>query len=204
MEMYSVYWLAAPHHTDYNSQGYIGISNNFKHRCLQHKSKTGTHLTRAIKKYGWDNIKKKVLASNLDEEAATLLESMLRPEKQMAWNISPGGQRSIGCYQPVPKETCLRISKALKGIVRSAESRKNYSKSKQGDKNPMTGKFGAECVNFKFVMEATNVKTGEITLLYGGKHMRKLGFDDKKVYTCANGKRKTHKGHTFKRLKYGE
>jgi hypothetical protein len=169
-----------------------------------HSKKTGVHLTRAIKKYGWDNIKKKVLVNGLDREAAVLLESMLRPNKQMAWNISPGGDTSIGSYQPVPEERRLRISKTLKGTTRPIECRKNYAKSKQGDKNPMTGKFGTECVNFKFVMEATNVKTGEITLLYGGKHMRELGFDDKKVYTCANGKRKSHKGHTFKRIVYGK
>lgn len=202
--MYCVYWLSAPQHTDYNTEGYVGISLNVKERWKQHSKKTNIHLTRAIKKYGWCNINKQVLVDNLDEEAALLLEEMLRPTNQIGWNIAIGGGSLKGIQQPHTDEQKRKISSKLTGIKRTSSQKQNYSKSKQADKNPMYQKFGIECVNFKYVIEATNVDTGAITLIYGKKHMNDLGFDDKKVYTCANGKRKTHKGHTFKRLNYGE
>lgn len=204
MSMYSVYWLSAPQHTDYNTEGYVGISSNVKQRWKCHSKNTNTHLTRAINKYGWDNITKQILADGLDEEAALLVEEMLRPTNQIGWNIAIGGGSLKGLQGPHTPEQTAKLKAALTGKVRTAEHKENYSKSKTADKNPMYGKFGIECVNFKFVMEATNIETGEVTLLYGGKHIREMGFDDKKVYTCANGKRKSHKGHTFKRLNYGE
>lgn len=54
--------------------------------------------------------------------------------------------------------------------------------------------------SFKGDIEATNITTGEILLLVGTKEMHKRGFDHTRVYDCVNGKRKTHKGFTFKRL----
>jgi group I intron endonuclease len=204
VSMYSVYWLSAPHHTDYNTEGYVGISKNVEHRWKCHSKNTNTHLTRAIQKYGWDNIIKKVLVSGVDEEAALLIEEMLRPTTQIGWNIAIGGGSLVGIQVLPTKEQIEKIRIALTGKKRTEEHKINYSKSKLAEKNPMFGKFGIECVNFKYVMEATCIETGKVTLLYGGKHIREMGFDDKKVYTCANGKRKSHRGHTFKRITNGE
>lgn len=202
--MYSVYWLSAPHHTDYHTEGYVGISKNVEHRWKCHSKNTNTHLTRAIKKYGWDNIAKQVLVFDLDEEAALLVEEMLRPANQIGWNIAIGGGSLSGLQGPLTLEHIAKIKAAVTGKKRTEEHKLNYSKSKLAAKNPMFGKFGIECVNFKYVLEATCIKTGNVILLYGGKHIREMGFDDKKVYTCANGKRKSHKGHTFKRITNGK
>lgn len=204
MSMYSVYWLSAPHHTDYNVEGYIGISKNVEHRWKCHSKNTNTHLTRAIKKYGWDSINKKVLVSGLDEEAALLVEEMLRPSNQIGWNIAIGGGSLVGIQVPSTPEQKEKIRAAITGTKRTDKQKIKYSKSKLADKNPMYGKYGTACINFKFVLEATCIETGKVILLYGGKHIREMGFDDKKVYTCANGKRKSHRGHTFKRIENGK
>jgi hypothetical protein len=129
---------------------------------------------------------------------------MLRPVEFTGWNLARGGSISGGTKGPLSEKHKAKISKANTGKQRTEQQKESYSASKQGDKNPMKDKFGAACCNFKFVMEATNIETGLITLLYGGKHMTEVGFDHKKVYTCANGKRKSHKGHTFKRIVYGQ
>jgi predicted GIY-YIG superfamily endonuclease len=77
MIKYSVYWYKLTEHTDKYSQGYIGITNDLKRRHKEHKysanpkNKTfiDTHFTRAINKYGLDNIKnfiKKVISQQVE------------------------------------------------------------------------------------------------------------------------------------------
>lgn len=58
--------------------------------------------------------------------------------------------------------------------------------------------------NTQFISEilAINIATGEQRLFCGAKELNEFGFTHGKVYQCLNGKRKTHKGHTFKRI-YG-
>lgn len=59
--------------------------------------------------------------------------------------------------------------------------------------------------NSQFISEilATNIETGEQRLFCGAKALREFGFIHGKVYQCLNGKRNTHKGHTFERV-YGK
>jgi hypothetical protein len=90
---YSIYWLHLDTHTDYNTQGYIGVSNNPEYRLKQHKKdskKLINHIHKALACYG-GSVKQKVLASGLDKEAAFLVELMLRPKKCVGWNIAVGG-----------------------------------------------------------------------------------------------------------------
>jgi len=106
--------------------GYIGISKHPELRFRQHgwqRKKSNKHLRFALKKYG-DDVKFTLLASNLDQEAAELLEQMLRPKPNMGWNISAGGG--------VPPNPA--------GKMRSEEYRLNISKAKLGENNPMFGK----------------------------------------------------------------
>jgi hypothetical protein len=204
MNTYSLYWIHLDNHTDYNTQGYIGVSKHVEKRFKEHRYQSNCRVTFVAEKYGWKNLKTTVLAKDLDKEAVLLLEEMLRPSEFMGWNLAIGGSITGGTTGPLSEKHKAKISKSNLGKIRTEEHKENYKLSKQGDKNPMTDKFGTSCCNFKYILEATNIKTGDVTLLYGGKHMRELGFDDKKVYTCANGKRKSHKGHTFKRIVYGK
>ena len=78
----SVYWIRRKDHTDIFSQGYIGVSNNTEKRFAKHKTHVNNskHINplfeNAVKKYGWDNLVKKVI---------------LIADKEIGWNIAPGG-----------------------------------------------------------------------------------------------------------------
>jgi group I intron endonuclease len=120
---YSLYHIGID--PDLNT-GYIGITCNPKARFIQHgysKTRSNTHLKNALLKYGKD-VFKRIVVSNLDKEAAELLEEMLRPKPNMGWNITKGGG-----IPPNPK-----------GKERSAEYRSNISKAKIGANNPMYGR----------------------------------------------------------------
>lgn len=122
-EVYSVYHIS--NESSLNT-GYIGITKNVNLRFSQHtwkRKKTNLHLKNALAKYG-DAVKFLVIVDNLDFEAASFIEELLRPKPNMGWNIAPGGN-----VPPNPS-----------GKTRSIEYRQNISKAKLGEKNPMFGK----------------------------------------------------------------
>jgi len=120
---YSVYHIhAGTSHAD----GYVGITKNVSLRFSQHgwkRKKCNPHLRNALNKYK-GTLHFDVLASDLDQEAAELLEVMLRPRPNMGWNVAEGGN-----IPPSPK-----------GKVRSPEYCANIAKAKTGENNPMFGK----------------------------------------------------------------
>lgn len=121
--MYSIYHIGID--PDLNT-GYIGITKNPELRFSQHiwqRKDSNAHLRNAINKYGKD-VFFRVLVCNLEKDAAELIEEMLRPNKNIGWNIAKGGG-----VPPNPS-----------GKKRSAEYRANISKSKTGERNPMYGK----------------------------------------------------------------
>jgi len=86
-----LYWISHPNHTDIFSQGYVGISNRYKRRLWEHVNlNQNTHLKRAIAKYGWDNLVKKVMLIG-DTEYCLDVELKLRPTDKIGWNIVKGG-----------------------------------------------------------------------------------------------------------------
>ena len=87
-----VYWIRRPEHTDITTQGYVGITDNFDRRMKQHKSKYNNcnHLVNSIKKYGWDNLVKEVVAVSSIENVRSL-EWLVRFKRDVGWNISIGG-----------------------------------------------------------------------------------------------------------------
>jgi predicted GIY-YIG superfamily endonuclease len=106
--MYTVYWIKKFDHIDFNSQGYIGITKHFKRRLREHSKGSNLHLKRAISKYGWNNLVTVVIAENIDQELALLIEEMLRPNNQIGWNITKGGglpprNPSFGCNNSCSK-----------------------------------------------------------------------------------------------------
>jgi hypothetical protein len=67
------------------------VSINTKNRWRVHKrSATNLHLQNAIKKYGWDNLIKEVVAF-AEKDYCFNLEKQLRPNENIGWNIAQGG-----------------------------------------------------------------------------------------------------------------
>lgn len=96
MSIYStVYWLHLPEHTDFYSQGYIGVSRDPITRLWNHcnDTKKNTHcnplLSRIIKKY--HNVLVQTIIFEGLEEDCFKYEETLRPTKHIGWNINKGG-----------------------------------------------------------------------------------------------------------------
>ena len=95
-DKYCVYWIHASNHTDKLSQGYIGITCNFKDRMKSHKkNKKKTILTDAIKSYGWNNLNKQILINNLSLKEALSIEEKYRPIQNLGWNLQKGGELGV-------------------------------------------------------------------------------------------------------------
>lgn len=91
--MYCVYWIRLKEHTDIALDGYVGVTFNFNHRMYRHKKvtpKLDYHLSKAINKYGWDNLVKEIIFEGTKEDCY-LKESELRSKYQIGWNEATGG-----------------------------------------------------------------------------------------------------------------
>lgn len=95
----SVYWIRAPHHSDMFSEGYIGVSVNAYKRwnyghfwAQKNQRHDNTVMARAIEKYGWDNLIKEIVLV-ADERYCYDIESKLRSEENVGWNLCIGGTK---------------------------------------------------------------------------------------------------------------
>lgn len=88
-----VYWIRLKEHTDITSEGYVGVTINFKSRMYKHykiTSKLNTHLANVIIKYGWNNLIKEIVFEGTKDECYSK-EKELRSEYQIGWNEAIGG-----------------------------------------------------------------------------------------------------------------
>lgn len=133
--MAEVYWLRLPEHTDMFSEGYVGVTNRTaQSRFYEHvyKSKDSkSYLHNAIRKYGKDNIVVETLVI-CELEYAFEVESKLRPDKCIGWNLAAGGHNSgIGRARKKTEAEKKVRGDALRGIPKSEEHKLNMSKAKK-------------------------------------------------------------------------
>lgn len=120
MAVCNVYWVRQAEHTDIFSQGYVGITKNFTKRMNDHKrGGENAYFTNVVKKYGWDNLVKEVIVI-AEEDYCLDVETNLRPEKGIGWNIAIGGGKppltrwNLG--KKMSDETKAKLSASRKGI----------------------------------------------------------------------------------------
>jgi hypothetical protein len=90
--------------------------------------------------------------------------------------------------------------KAIVNAVHPMLGKQHSDGSKIKQRNKKLGLYdGAKHPQFKGHIIATNVVTGEIQKFAGNVELANAGFQFQNVSHCINGKRKTHKGHTFRR-----
>lgn len=120
----SVYWIHHPDHTDMFTQGYIGISSNIKQRWNEHsKRPSNLHIERAVKKYGWNNLVKKIILI-ADKSYCLAVETKLRPANNIGWNVVSGGGNppsSLGKTFVCSEETKIKLSIANTGKKHTPE-----------------------------------------------------------------------------------
>ena len=136
-------------HTSPSGKYYIGITcqkveNRWGKNGIKYynKNKRGQYVhslfIRAIKKYGWNNLKHEVLYDGLGEKQAKLIEiSLIRESKRLnlSYNITAGGDGLIG----VSHESWLKnkkmpewIKEKLRGKVRTEECKRALSLINKG------------------------------------------------------------------------
>lgn len=123
-----------------NNKSYIGQTTHEKERKAQHQRLTGGFaFQKAIQKYGWDSFDYSILFRvELDNE--NLLREILN-EKEIyyiehyntfgknGYNLTKGGSGvNIGEFSKDHKD---KISKALKGVKKSIETRQKLSEAKK-------------------------------------------------------------------------
>ncbi len=102
MTNYCVYWFHFEEHTDPFTQGYIGITNDFERRYIEHKrhinSDKHNHFYNAVRKYSDKELQYTILHSDITLDNASALEEMYRPELNIAWNSAIGGMCALSGY----------------------------------------------------------------------------------------------------------
>jgi hypothetical protein len=112
-----VYWLHLKDHSDYLTEGYLGVTQDFEGRIKGHfndiaKGKhKNPHLVNAVNKYGMDQIVREVILCG-EEAYCYEIEALLRPKKATGWNIAPGGHRGPGWVKG-RKKTPSQMEKQL-------------------------------------------------------------------------------------------
>ena len=138
---YKLYVHIAP-----NGKRYYGITKQKSEKRWKNGKgyNTNQYFTRAIDKYGWDNIEHIVLHEGLDEEEAKELEQYMiqwydTANRVYGYNISLGGES----YNH-SEETKKKIGEASKGRYISEDTKQKLSEINKGNKHPMFGKHHSE------------------------------------------------------------
>ena len=122
-------------HTCPNNKVYVGLTRQKveKRWGSGHHYQDNPYFYNAIKKYGWNNIKHKVLFENLTKKEAEQKEIDLialynSSNRNFGYNIEKGGKAA----DRLTPETREKMSIAAKGKIVSAETRAKISKAQKG------------------------------------------------------------------------
>ena len=166
-----IYWIRTKGHSDIMSEGYIGVSNNTEKRFAKHRAQANqmTHINpkfaNAVKKYGWDNIVFSIVSIGVNKYCLEL-ETKLRPEKEIGWNIAPGGGMpsiKFGKENPMCNpEVAAKTAATKKGIATRGYGWKHSEETCKKIAKAATGrsKLGKQVVigDLEFISQAAAAK----------------------------------------------
>ena len=190
MKKHVVYWIHLPNQS-LETQGYVGVTNNFNIRMNAHrrdakkKQHRNNYLQNVINKYQDELIYEVILEDT--EENCYAYEKLLRPTIKVGWNISIGGEIP-NTGREISDETRALWSKLAKergcAHMHTPEVAAKISAAMQGAKNHQA-------------KEIICIDTGEIfpTAVAAGKH---FGITSQMISRVARGLNPTAKGKTFK------
>lgn len=122
VEPHYLYWIKLPQHTDWQHQGYIGVSKNPKERFRHHiKNALGNYhsdkiISNAIRKYGKDAIQQQIILCST-KEICYLVEKKIRPTNFIGWNMREGGYHTPNPFpkgSQRPKYISEKVAKILR------------------------------------------------------------------------------------------
>lgn len=163
-------------HTSPSGKMYVGQTKktpeerwgkNGSHYLKKEKNGEYMHIAfaRAIIKYGWDNIKHEIVASNLTKEEADDLEKLLikkfnTKNRNYGYNLKDGGLGGGGFSE----ETLKKMSEIHKGVKQSEETIRKRAEKLKGKNNPNYGKPLSEETKRKISASLKGRKPSEETL----------------------------------------
>jgi predicted GIY-YIG superfamily endonuclease len=103
-----LYWIKHKSHTDFLTEGYIGITYDFEKRMLKHKANIKSHKMKVysfLRQFNKEDLEFKVLVIG-SEKYCRDLEYKIRPLPDIGWNSAQGG----GKKKPLELEEKLRSS----------------------------------------------------------------------------------------------
>lgn len=158
-------------HTSPSGKCYIGQTcETMEHRAGSSGNRylDAPMFNNAIKKYGWDNFKHKVILHNLTKEEADFYERRFikyYKEIGLSYNVADGGEGGSGAKSI---ETRLKISIAHKGKTCSEEARKKMSES-QINRHKLLGHKIYEIPKHKLEEYKRAIKQPKKVKVYKGK-----------------------------------
>lgn len=144
MDNYSVYVHIAP-----SEKLYIGIAKNPESRWKNNGAnyKHNKYFSKAIKKYGWDNIQHIILITGVSREVACECEKSLIAKYQsnksnFGYNLTGGGDGSLGCH--LSEKTKAKIGKANSVALKGRKVPEEVKAKLRGKPSAMKGKHHTE------------------------------------------------------------
>lgn len=86
-----VYWIRKESHSDILTEGYIGVTDTFLSRMMKHEYRPNEKLKNVFNKYGKDTLVAEIVFEGCREDCY-LLERLIRPSKDIGWNVMRGGK----------------------------------------------------------------------------------------------------------------
>ena len=190
---YSVYVHIAP-----SGKMYVGITKQTppSKRWAGGSGYKGQVFYNAVKKYGWDNIEHDIIAEHLTKEEAenfeiVLIDKLQTRNPKYGYNVTVGGEGTKG--KKYSKEECARKSETAKEIWRQPGYREGHSGKnssaygRTGEKHPLYGKRGKDCVASKQVICLNTLKIYDSA----GEASKETGVNHSKICMCCRGERKS-------------
>lgn len=210
-DAYCVYMHIFP-----NNKKYIGITSQNPQRRWRRGNgyKTQEMMTRAINKYGWDNIEHIILFKNLmkneaEEKEIELINKYKTNIRKYGYNIEEGGKTAKGYH--LSQKTREKMSKSktgknnwLYGKHLSEETKRKLSVSHKGKCNieairkGAKKRMGANAFNARKVIQCD--KKGNMILIHGSMaeagRITNTRLQD--IHNCCKGRQKTANGFIWK------
>lgn len=171
---------------------YIGRTNNFNHRMVGHKhnayvKKMNNSLYKAIRKYGWENMKKEIICevehsiSNKIEEELILAHNSVKGGYNDTYN-GGGGSRWEG-------------RRDTDEYMEFIEKMKKISK---GDGNPMFGKSHTDSAKQKQKEKAKGRYSLEWFIYRNGKDEGERLYEERRIWLKSRSLKKDESGRFIK------
>ena len=197
-------WKVYVHINKINGKRYFGITSREDPNVRWRDGKgyhENSHITAAVKKYGWENFEHIIVLDGLSEEDAKDMECKLIAEyhtqdSRYGYNMTAGGDGTKGCYpseetrkklsvarmrENLSEETLRRRSEGLRGRKFTEEH-----KRKIGDGN--SKKIDMYTISGDYIRSFSSAKEAEV----------ELGISHSHISQCCNEKRRSTGGYCWK------